>query len=327
MTPADLLRATLAGQATPRPAYAFWTHFPGIDLDPEAIARETLSFARATRADLVKSMPNGLYAVEDWGVRADFSEIAAGGTAKVAESPIREAADWMRVTRLDPESGALGRELRHLRLLVEALGPTVPVLATVFSPVTIAKKLAGGAGFARHAELYPAAVQAALAEMAATTADFSRRAIALGCAGVFFAVQDATSATGEEAYRRDWLPHDLAALDGARGGWCNAVHLHGDDILFDLVAGYPVQVLNWHIGETAPSIAAYRAAGGRKPVLGGLRRMPITRGDMAAVADDLAAIRAAEDGRGVIVAPGCVIRHPVDMAVLARIAARIRGKV
>ncbi|WP_203072835.1 uroporphyrinogen decarboxylase family protein [Falsiroseomonas ponticola] len=324
MTPADLVRATIAGERTPRPAFSFWTHFPGIDLDPDAIARETVAFTRATGADFVKSMPNGLYVVEDWGVRADYSEIAAGGVAKVTASPIQAPEDWTRVKRLDPTAGVLGRELRHLGLLVEALGPAVPVLATVFSPVTIAKKLIGGNGFATHLRDHPALVQAAMAEMAETTAAFSRAAIALGCAGVFFAVQDATSAVGDAAYRRDFLAHDLAALEGAKAGWFNAVHMHGDDILFDLLSDLPVPVLNWHIGETAPSIAQYRAAGGRKPILGGLRRTPITQGDMNAIEDDLAAIRASGDG--VLISPGCVIRHPVDTALLARIGARIRGE-
>ena len=39
MTPADLVQRTLAGEATPRPPYGFWTHYPETDLDPEAIAR------------------------------------------------------------------------------------------------------------------------------------------------------------------------------------------------------------------------------------------------------------------------------------------------
>ena len=139
-------------------------------------------------------------------------------------------------------------------------------------------------------------------------------------------MQDATATLGEAAWRELGLDHDLAALDGARGGWFNAVHMHGDDILFDLLATYPVHVLNWHIGETPPSIAEYRAAGGRKPVLGGLRRMPITRGDMAAVEADLAAALSVEAGRGILLSPGCVIRHPVDLDLLRRIAARIRGE-
>ena len=325
MKSADLVRSTLAGQAVPRPAYAFWTHYPETDLDPDAIARETVSFARATRQDFIKSMPNGLYAVEDWGVRADFSEISGGGAAKVAATPIATPEDWAKVKRLDPTAGTLGRELRHLSLLVEALGPDVPVLATVFSSVTIAKKVSGGA-FAAHARSHPALVRAALDEISVTTAAFSAQAIALGCAGVFFAVQDATASAGEAAWRDMGLDYDLAALQGAKEGWFNAVHMHGDDVAFDLLATYPVHVLNWHVGETPPTIAQYRAAGGTKPVLGGIRRTPITRGDMGAVAADIDAALSADGGRGILLSPGCVIRHPVDMAVLGRIAAQIRGE-
>ncbi|MCC7282161.1 MAG: hypothetical protein IT556_07235 [Acetobacteraceae bacterium] len=325
MKPADLVRATLAGEATPRPPYGFWTHFPETDLDPEAIARETIAFARTTRQDFVKAMPNGLYAVEDWGVRTDFSEISGGGAARVSATPITAPADWAKVRRLDPAAGALGRELRHLSLLVEALGPDLPVLATVFSPVTIAKKVSGGA-FAAHAQSHPALVRAALDEIAATTAAFSTQAIALGCAGVFFAVQDALGSAGEAAWRDMGLAYDLAALDGARAGWFNAVHMHGDDVAFELLASYPVQVLNWHVGETPPTIAEYRAGGGRKPVLGGIRRTPITGRDMAAVSADIDAALAADGGRGVLLSPGCVIRHPFDPGFLGSIAARIRGE-
>jgi len=320
MTPADLVRATLAGASTPRPPFSFWTHFPGTDLDPEALARETIAFTRATGADFVKAMPNGLYAVEDWGIRADYSEIAGGGAAKVAASPIRDPQDWTRIVRLDPTAGALGRELRHLSSLVDALGRDVPVLATVFSSVTIAKKVSGGA-FAAHARSHPALVRAALDAISATTAAFSGHAIALGCAGVFFAVQDATASAGAEAWRELGLAHDITALEGAKAGWFNAVHMHGDDIAFDLLATYPVHALNWHVGETPPDIATYRAAGGRKPVLGGLRRMPITARDMPSVAADIAA---AERVPGVLLSPGCVIRHPVDIDFLRRIAGRIR---
>jgi uroporphyrinogen decarboxylase len=321
----DLVRAAIAGEATPRPPYAFWTHYPETDLDPDAIARETIAFARATRQDFVKSMPNGLYCVEDWGVSADYSEIAQGGAAQVVASPIRAPEDWRKIRRLDPAAGTLGRELRHLSLLVEALGRNVPVLATVFSPVTIAKKLSGGA-FAAHARSHPALVRAALDEIAATTAAFAARAIALGCAGAFFAVQDATATLGAPAWRELGMDHDLAALQGARDGWFNVVHMHGDDILFDLLAGYPVHVLNWHVGETPPTIAEYRAAGGTKPLLGGLRRTPITRRDMAAVQADLDAALSADGGRGVLLSPGCVIRHPVDLDILKAIATRIRGE-
>ena len=325
MNSADLVRATLVGEATSRPAYSFWTHFPGTDLDPEALAHHSLAFARAARVDLIKSMPNGLYCVEDWGVEADYSDIASGGAARVVKSPIASAVDWGTIVRLDITSGAFGRELKHLDLLVKAAGPDLPVLATIFSPLTVAKKLCPD-GFNAYVERDLTKVKAALGVIVATTRAFAEAAIRIGCAGVFFAVQDAIPAVGAQSYAELGRPYDLQVLEGAARGWCNAVHLHGDDILFDAIADYPVHVLNWHIGETEPSIAAYRAGGGSKAILGGIRRYNLTRADYPAIAEDIAAARAADGARGVMFGPGCVIRHPCDLTVLGRVAAMLRNE-
>ena len=79
----DRVRAALAGAGLDRPPYGFWTHMPGIDLDPERLAAETAAFAARYDLDFVKSMSNGLYCVEDWGAKCDFSEIERGGVARV----------------------------------------------------------------------------------------------------------------------------------------------------------------------------------------------------------------------------------------------------
>ena len=50
------------------------------------------------------------------------------------------------------------------------------------------------------------------------------------------------------------MPYDLQVLEGARDGWFNAIHAHGDDIMFDLVKDYPVQVFNWHVWESLPEL-------------------------------------------------------------------------
>jgi uroporphyrinogen decarboxylase len=316
------VEAALRGEILDRPPYSFWTHFPGTDLDPAAIAATTAAFARELDIDLVKAMPNGFYCVEDWGVSVDYSAIAAGGVARQLASPVAAPEDWERLAMLDVTQGALGRELDHLRRLIAALGPDWPILATVFSPLTTAKKL-GGAAFKEHLRTGRAALHKGLGTIAAVTAAFARKAIEAGCAGVFFAVQDATPASGEALYREFGVPYDEAALAGARLGWLNTVHMHGDAILFDLLSAYPVDCLNWHIGETAPSVVEYRASGGRKPILGGLRRMSITSRQRADIDADLAAARAANGARGIIFGPGCVIRHPVDRAFLKEIAAAI----
>jgi uroporphyrinogen decarboxylase len=319
----ERVRLALASAPIDRPPYSFWSHFPGIDLDPEALIRHTVHLAAELNLDFVKAMSNGLYCVEDWGVAADYTAIGQGGVARVVNTPIAEANDWRRIERLAVTAPALGRELRHLAGLAGALGRTTPLLAIVFSPLTIAHKLAGAA-LERDIRQAPELVLGALEKIALTTADFTRAALAAGCAGVFFAVQDADPDRFDDAtYALFGEKFDRIVLDAASEAWFNVIHMHGNRIMFDRLKNYPVTALNWHIGEALPSVGAYRQAGGRMPIVGGLRRDGLTRRDLASVQTDLASLFAATAGRGVLISPGCVIRHPVDMDFLKTVVGLI----
>ena len=67
--------------------YSFWTHLPGIDLDPEKLADETYKFYKKYDLDFIKTMNNGMYAIEDFGCTIDYSEIEKGGVAKLVNTP------------------------------------------------------------------------------------------------------------------------------------------------------------------------------------------------------------------------------------------------
>jgi uroporphyrinogen decarboxylase len=320
------VQAALAGAPVDRPPYSFWTHLPGIDLDPVQLAEHTAAFATRHGVDFVKSMPNGLYCVEDWGAQTDYSEIERGGVARVVRPAVSAAADWPRLASLDVGRGSFGRELAHLALVVRHLGPRVPVLATVFSPLTIAGKLSNAA-HREHARSHGAALHAGLATITEVTCAFARAAIRTGGAGIFLAVQDATrGAFDRAAYAEYGEPYDRRVLAASRdaGAWFDVVHMHGEHVHFELLSRYEVAALNWHIGETPPSIAAYRASGGRRPILGGMQRAHITRGDRAAMRADIERAVAESGGLGLLLAPACVIRHPVNDAVLAEAASIIR---
>ena len=313
----------MASAEVDRAPYSFWSHFPGIDLDPAALVDHTVRFAGELDLDFVKAMSNGLYCVEDWGVAADYTTISQGGVARVVGTPIVMATDWRRIGVLPVTAPALGRELRHLAGLASALGPSTPILATVFSPLTIAHKMAGDA-LERDVRQASELVLDALEKIALTTADFTRHALAAGCAGVFFAVQDADPDQFDDAaYARFGEPFDRMVMDAAAAGWFNVIHMHGGRILFDRLKDYPVSALNWHIGEAPPSVAEYRQAGGRQPIVGGLRRDSLTRRDIAAVKADLGRLFADTAGRGILLSPECVIRHPVDVEFLKTVATLI----
>ena len=319
------VECALAGTVADRLPFSFWTHFPGTDLDPEAIADESVRLVRELDLDFLKTMPNGLYCVEDWGIKGDYSEIRNGGAAKVVDYAVNDPSDWAGIRRVDIRRGAYGRELTHLKRVVDALGPEVPVLVTVFSPVTVAKKLAGD-GYRQHLTSHPQLVKAALSEIAATMSEFAAEAIKLGCAGAFIATQESTTqALSEAEYREFGVPFDHDALEGTRGGWFNVLHMHGDDIMFDLLVDYPVQALNWHVGETGPTLESYVARGGAKPVVGGMRRWALTRGEYGGAVADIDSAVAATGGRNLLLTPACVIRHPVDCALLVRVGNYIKA--
>ena len=327
MTKLERVKAALRGLAIDRPPYGFWTHLPGIDLDPPRLVDATAAFAQRFDMDFIKSMPNGLYCVEDWGCACDYSDIERGGVAKVVQPAVRSVADWDLLARVDVRQGAFGRELDHLAALVQRVGPGTPVLATVFSPLTIAGKLSNGVSRI-HARENADALKRGLEAIADVTSDFARAALERGCAGIFLAVQEAThGAFDERAYSEFGVPYDERVAQAANdaGGWFNAVHMHGEDILFDLLEDYDVAAINWHIGETAPSLGEYRSSGGAKPVLGGLQRTNLTKRDRGAIEKDIERAMTESGGCGLILAPACVIRHPVDAATLTWTANAIKA--
>jgi uroporphyrinogen decarboxylase len=320
----ERVKASLRGDCVDRPPYSFWTHFPGVDLDAAALARDTVAFARELDLDFVKTMPNGQFCTEDWGAVSDFSEVSRGGVAKVVKPAVSGPLDWQNIRRLDVHHGAFGRELRQIKEVCAALGEDMPVLATSFSPLTVAQKLAGE-NYRAHLKSHPELVATALSHIAATMADFVHAAVQAGCAGVFHATQESSfKFMSAMTYLEFGKPYDLQVLHAAQDGWFNAVHMHGEDVMFDLLKEYPVSALNWHIGETDPPLSAYAAQPARKPVLGGLRRMALTHGDMSALRIDIANAMAATGGRGLLLGPGCVIRHPVDRAVLTAVGDAIK---
>ncbi len=145
MTKRERIRAVVEGREPDKLPYSFWTHLPGIDLDPERLAEETYKFYRTYDVDFIKTMNNGMYAIEDFGCEIDYSEVLKGGVAHVVKTPIHQAEDWYKLSVCPVDKGSLARELKSLALLLEKTKQEdVPVIFTVFSPITTANKLSGG---------------------------------------------------------------------------------------------------------------------------------------------------------------------------------------
>jgi uroporphyrinogen decarboxylase len=309
MTKRDRLLATLAGQAVDRPAIALWRHFPGDDQRAEDLAAAQIVFQRRFDFDLMKVSPASSFCVEEWGVRDRYLG-SLEGTREYYHYPVTSPEDWRKLPVLDPEQGALARQFRCLEIIGEALrrdADEVPFIQTIFSPLAQAKNLAGPDRVLLLMRRDPDAFKAGLETITQTTIAFLEAAKRTGVAGIFYAVQHARYALMSEAeYREFGLPYDRQILEHLGGTWFNMLHIHGQDVMFNLLADYPVQAINWHDQETSPSLkeAVERTD---KVLVGGLGRIEtMMRGSPDDVRAKVADAVAQTEGRRFILGVGCV---------------------
>src|SRR5262245_8065617 len=141
MTKRERLAATLARRPVDRPAIAFWRHVPQLDHDPRRLADAMLSFQARWDLDVIKVMSSGVYCVEDWGCTVAWPG-SPNGAKRCTSHAVTRPEDWRRLAVLDPGAGALGRELEAVHRIAKSRDEDVPILHTLFSPLTVARKLA-----------------------------------------------------------------------------------------------------------------------------------------------------------------------------------------
>lgn len=300
------IEAAIAGASTDRLPVALWRHFPDDDQDAARLAARSLEWQRKWNFDLVKFMPSGTYGVEDWGARSIYDGAANG--ARVISAPgVNAPQDWRGLPRLDVAKGVLGAQNDSLALVARELRGAVPILQTVFSPLTTARKLAGEA-MLEHLRKHPQDLEAGLRTITDTTIDFSLAALKAGAHGLFFATQLAsTDVLTLAEYERFGVRFDLQVLRevGARAR-LNLLHLHGENVMFDGLASYPVQMINWHDRITAPPLgdALSRFKGA---LVGGVEeRELIVSGPADALRAQVRDAIRQTGGRRLVVGPGCV---------------------
>lgn len=303
----ERIEAAIAGRPVDRVPWALWRHFPGRDLDPRRLAAATLAFQRRFGFDLVKVTPAAGYPAEAWGARL-VPRRDEEGTRAYLTRVVSRPEDWRRLSAPSLAGGVFGRELAALRRIRRGIRGRVPILQTVFSPLSVARNLAGDL-WIEHLRRRPDDLAAGLAAIADVTLAFALRCLASGADGVFYATQAASAdLLTEKEHRRFGEPYDrriLTAL-GARTPLV-VLHAHGMRPFFDRLRAYPVPVLNWHDRRTPPALREGRR---RFPgaCLGGLDETgALRRGTPAQIRREVARALRETGGRRLILGAGCVI--------------------
>jgi len=309
MTHRERIEAAIAGMRPDHVPAALWRHFPEQDQKAERLAEAHLAFYRAYEPDLLKVTPASGYYGDDWGLRAGYKPNREG-TRTIADRPIKKAADWGKLRRLDPSGGVYGREAHAIRLVADAVGREVHVFETVFGPLTVARTLAGEQTTVRYLRENPEALHEGLEIITEVQAAFIRNVLAAGADGVFFSTQMATTdLLTREEYEEFGRPYDLRMLDAAAEALV-FLHIHGVNVMFDLFDDYPVQIVNWHARETGPTIAEARRRVTACLACGIDAWNTLAKRTPADVTAEVRDAIAQTGGRGHIVSTGCVM--PVD---------------
>jgi len=307
MTHWERVRAALKGEEVDRPPMSLWRHWPVDDETPAGLAAATLHWQREFDFDFVKFMPTGTYGIEDWGAETIYRP-TDNGTRTVVRYGVQQPEQWPQLRQLEVTQGYLGLQIEALRLTAEALKDDVPILQTVFSPLTTARKLAGDVVLA-HMRTHPQLLKEGLRIIAETTARFAQASLDAGAHGIFFATQNASyRVMSESEYREFGEAFDRIVFDAIQdASEFTLLHIHGQDTMFDLMATYPAHALNWHDRTVGPSLAEARTRFSGALIGGVDEWHTLLYGPEEAIRDEVHEAIAQTQGRGFMVGPGCVL--------------------
>jgi uroporphyrinogen decarboxylase len=293
-----------------RPPVGAWGHTYREEWSPQELAAITVERARQFGWDFVKFQPRASSFAEAFGSVYKPAGHRLKGPVLVSAA-VPDLESWSSLQLVNPK--ALDDQVESIGIVAKELGPDVPVIQTVFSPITVGGYLVGKsqARIVRELRKHPDVVRPALQRIADAMVDFSRRSVEAGAAGVFYAISGyaGRGVIPEAVYRELVLPYDqdvLGRLPAA--AWFNVVHFCGSNLNFDLAREMPAQVISWSIhNQGNPSLAEGRKLVDRA-VMGGLgQRASLLYGPPLEVEAEARRAVAETGGLGLLLAPGCSV--------------------
>ncbi len=313
----ELIYAACENKEVDRIPLIFWRHFPSDELSISNFAKAIIKFQNKFDFDMVKVTSASNLITEAWGgklIYRDDKEGSCIGTRKVLDYPVKNYKDWKKIKKLDISQTLLQKELDAIKIIRENIDNSIPVVCTIPNSLTVAKMLSGELwlkDMKEHAEEF----HRGLVIITEVIIDFIKLYMKSGAESVFFYTHAATNILlTEKEYKTFGIKYDLQIFSEVKNYVDLFIfHMHGSDIMFDLLKDYPVQVINWHDRTTKPSLKDAKKVF-QGAVLGGIDEHNIL---MKRNVDDIKKqVRDTiqqTNGRGLIIGPGCVL--PVNTPV------------
>ncbi|BBI31237.1 uroporphyrinogen decarboxylase family protein [Cohnella abietis] len=251
-------RILIQKEVADRPLVSAWRHFIEAERDSAALAAATVAFQRQYDWDFVKINPRTTYYAEAWGNEYDY-EAYDGVVPATLKARIGQASDLRRITARTAEEPSFKEQLDVISRVRQALGPDVPIVQTLFSPLAVLEYLSGHRTLAAYRpavrsatplpDLLAAAPEdahAALQAITDTLVNYVKAALEAGADGIFYAVlgQARDGYLTESEYESFGRTYDLKLLQ-AIAPTPVILHTCGPEAHPERFADYPISALHW----------------------------------------------------------------------------------
>lgn len=193
MTQKERIQAALARKEVDRVPFGMWYHLPHVDQDPVALAETQIQMVDEFDLDFIKMMPFGNYQACDYGLSCTYycTPTQAVFERKFAIDDVQKWGDIKELPGCFGNHGKVLMSAYQIARQQKMQGLEIPFVQTIFSPLTIARKLAGDRIF-QDMKTHPELFHHALEEITKTSINFVKENVGVGVSGFFFASQCST---------------------------------------------------------------------------------------------------------------------------------------
>ncbi len=281
----------------------------GIEENSAEMAEREIRFQDKFNWDMARIAPAAAAFVVDWGCEFEGSNHL--GVPVCKRKAVNSIRDWKNIRPLEPEKGKYGTVAKAIQILGEYVKREKPNLITVFSPLSVAQKLATEEVLKETMIKEPHLLEEVLEHIAKTNIDFIRYCASLGGDGVYFPTQTANySFVDDGQFERFELKYDQEILNTIKDTVkFRILHLHGDAIRIKEADRFCVEILNWADRRTVPGVSLKE---GKKyfsgTIMGGINgRATLTSNNGKSIEAELEDAVRQMEGRPFILSPCCVI--------------------
>lgn len=249
----ERLELIFAGERPDRFAASFWRHLFHMEHHAEGTAEAMIGWQKKFDWDFMKINPRADYHTQDWGLQLTYSHHEYKKHQK-SHIPIKTVDDWARIEPLAPTAPALAEHLKVVSTIRKAFSRELPLLMTVFTPLSIAGRLVNDdTTTVAHLRSHPDKVEAALEAITRTFVTYTQELRNAGADGLFFATchwATENRLTWAE-YERFGLPYDLRVIAAAESDAINLLHVcEGSNYLTKVLeSDYKSQMVNWDTSD------------------------------------------------------------------------------